>query len=73
MLHNAGTLLRVLLTNRRQCGSGQLHTGAVVQRASVGAGADGSTGAQQAQPLTFLPVAGVGHWQPQGAKGKRES
>lgn len=64
-------MLSVLLTNGRQCGSGQLHTGAVVQCASVGAGADGSTGAQQTQPLTFLPVAGVGHWQQQGAEGKR--
>lgn len=50
-----------LLTDRRQSGSGQLHTCAVVQRASIGADADGSTGAQQTQPLAFLPVAGISH------------
>lgn len=71
VLLNTWTLLRVLLTNGGQCGNGQLHTGAVVQRASVGAGADGSAGAQQTQPLALLPVAGVGHWQPQRAMGKR--
>lgn len=50
-----------LLTDRRQCGSGQLHTCAIVQRASIGTGADWSAGAQQTQPFTFLPVAGVSH------------
>lgn len=69
VLHSTGAVLKLLLTNWGQCGSGQLHAGAVVQRASVGAGADGSAGAQQTQPLAFLPVAGVGHWQPQGAEG----
>lgn len=40
---------------------GHGHTGAVVQSPSVGAGADRPTGAQQAEPLTLLAVAGVGH------------
>lgn len=61
----------VSLTNGRQCGSGQLHARAVVQHASVGAGADGSAGAQQTQPLAFLPVARVRHWQTQGTQGER--
>lgn len=52
-----------LLTDRRQGGSGQLHTCAVVQRASVGTDADWSAGAQQTQPFTFLPVAGIRHCQ----------
>lgn len=47
--------------DRRQGGSGQLHTCAVVQRASVGTDADWSAGAQQTQPFTFLPVAGIRH------------
>lgn len=50
-----------LLTNGRQRGSGQLHTCAIVQRPSIGAGADRSAGAQQTQPFTFLPVAGISH------------
>lgn len=50
-----------LLTDGRQCGSGQLHAGAIVQRASIGTGADWSTGAQQTQPFTFLSVAGISH------------
>lgn len=49
------------LTDRRQCGSGQLHTCAVVQCASIGTGADWAAGAQQTQPFTFLPVAGICH------------
>lgn len=50
-----------LLTDGRQRGGGRLHAGAVVERVPVGAGADGAAGAQQAQPLTFLPVAGIIH------------
>lgn len=50
-----------LLTDRRQRGSGHLHTCAIVQCASIGTGADWSTGAQQTQPFAFLPVAGISH------------
>ena len=50
-----------VLTDRRQCRRRQLHTGAVVQRASIWTGADWPTGAQQTQPFTFLPVAGISH------------
>lgn len=53
------------LTDRRQCGGGQLHTCAVVQCASIGTGAHWSTGAQQTQPLTFLPVTWISHWKRQ--------
>lgn len=50
-----------LLTDGRQRGSGRLHTGAVVQRVPVGAGADWAAGAQQTEPLTFLPVTWIIH------------
>lgn len=55
-LDQAGTTGR---RDRRR--SGQLHTCAVVQRASIGTDANWSAGAQQTQPFTFLPVAGIGH------------
>lgn len=50
-----------LLTDGRQRGSGRLHTGAVVQHVPIGTGADGSAGAQQAEPLTFLAVTWIVH------------
>lgn len=58
-LDRAGTTGR---RDRRQCGSGQLHTCAVVQCASIGTHADWSTGAQQTQPFTFLSIAGISHF-----------
>lgn len=50
-----------LLTDGRQRGSGRLHTGAVVQRVPIGTGADWAAGAQQTEPLTFLPVTWIIH------------
>lgn len=39
-----------------------LHTGAVIGHVFIWAGAHGSAGAEQTQPLAFLPVTRVGHW-----------
>jgi hypothetical protein len=50
-----------ILTDRGECRSRELHTGSVVQGASVGTGTDWTTGAEQTQPLTLLPVTWVGH------------
>lgn len=50
-----------LLTDGRESGSRRLHAGAVVQRVSVGTGADWSTGAEQAEPFAFLPVTWIIH------------
>lgn len=61
-----------LLTDWRQCGSWQLHACAVVQRASIGAGADWPAGAQQTQPFTFLPVTGISHWRSQKERELRK-
>lgn len=56
-----GAERRVLLTDGRERGSGRLHTGAVVERVSVGTGAHRSAGAEQAEPLALLPVARIVH------------
>ena len=50
------------LTDRGLCGLRPLHAGAVVGHVFIRAGAHWSTGAEQTQPLTLLPVAWVRHW-----------
>lgn len=49
------------LTEWGLCGCWPLHAGAVISHIFIWAGAHWSAGAEQTQPLTFLPVTWVSH------------
>lgn len=57
----AGPQLCCILTDRGQSRGRHFHTGTVVQYSAIGTRADWAAGAEQTQPLTFLPVTWVGH------------